>query len=154
MNASSLNRLALIEELSNAYGASGFEDNVLTVVRKYASDVADISEDSIRNLYLKRKNNTGGKPVVMLDAHSDEVSFMVQAVKPNGTLRFIPLGGWVNNTIPAHKVQVRNTDGQYIPGIVASKPPALYDRGRKSKSGGYLQHGDRHRRHLGGGGRA
>lgn len=134
MNASSLNRLKLIEELSNAYGASGFEDEVLAVVRKYASDVADISEDSIRNLYLVPKNKKGGKPVVMLDAHSDEVSFMVQAVKPNGTLRFIPLGGWVNNTIPAHKVQVRNTAGEYIPGIIASKPPHFMTAAEKANT--------------------
>ena len=45
------------------------------------------------------------------------------AIKPDGTLRFIPLGGWVTSNVPAHKVWVRNADGEYIPGIVASKPP-------------------------------
>lgn len=115
--------LKMIEDLSNSYGAPGFEDDVLLVGRKYGSDLGEISEDSIRNLYIKRKQNTGGKPVVMLDAHSDEVAFMVQAITPQGTLRFVPLGGWVDHTIPAHKVKVRNADGKYISGVVASKPP-------------------------------
>ena len=48
---------------------------------------------------------------------------MVQAICPNGTLRIIQIGGWVNNNIPAHKVWVRNKFGEYIPGLTASKPP-------------------------------
>ena len=48
---------------------------------------------------------------------------MVQAVKPNGTLRFTTLGGWVPSNIPAHRVWVQTADGDYIPGVTASKPP-------------------------------
>lgn len=123
----------MIEELSNAYGASGFEDEVLLVGRKYGASVARIEECSIRNLYFYRNENTGSKPVVMLDGHSDEVGFMVQAIKPNGTLQFIPLGGWVDNTVPAHKVKVRNADGDYISGVVASKPPHFMTAEEKGK---------------------
>ena len=115
--------LSMIRDLSNANGACGFEDEVLTVLRKYGAGLGKFEEDSLRNLYLSRAENRGGLPLIQLDAHSDEVSFMVQAIKPNGTLRFIPLGGWVANNIPAHKVKVRNADGEYIPGIVATKPP-------------------------------
>ena len=59
--------------------------------------------------------------MVQLDGHSDEVAFMVQAIRPDGNLRIIPLGGWVTSNVPAHKVWVRNALGEYIPGIVASK---------------------------------
>ena len=69
-----MNSLKMIEELSNAYGAPGFEDEVLLVGRKYGEAFADISEDSIRNLYFRRKTNTGNKPVVLLDAHRDRKS--------------------------------------------------------------------------------
>ena len=57
--------LGLIEDLSNAYGVSGFEDLVLEVARKHATGLAEISEDSIRNLYLRRPGDTGKRPVVM-----------------------------------------------------------------------------------------
>lgn len=132
MNQAEEYMLKLAEEFSNAYGAPGFEDDVITVARKYAPDTVDIKEDHVRNLYMSTKANSGKKPVLMLDAHSDEVSFMVQAIKPNGTLRFIPLGGWVNNTVPAHKVMVRNSEGKYIPGIIASKPPHFMSEAEKA----------------------
>ena len=65
--------LSMIEELSNAYGVSGFEDDVLLVGRKYGKDLARIEENCIRDLFFYRNENTGDKPVVLLDGHSDEV---------------------------------------------------------------------------------
>lgn len=115
--------LQMIADISNANGAPGFEDEVVCVLRKYAEGLGELKEDSLRNFYIYRKENQGGRPIVQLDAHSDEVAFMVQAIKPDGTLRMIPLGGWITSNIPAHKVWVRNAYGDYIPGIVASKPP-------------------------------
>lgn len=107
--------LSIIEEFSNANGVSGFEDEVLQIARKFAPVGSSFSEDSLRNLYIFRKEHHQGKPVIQLDAHSDEVGFMVHAIKPDGTLRFISLGNWIVNNIPAHKVRVQNADGVYIP---------------------------------------
>jgi len=59
----------------------------------------------------------------MLDAHTDEVGFMVRAIRPNGLLDFVTLGGWVPWQIPAHRVRVRNRDGEWIPGVTSAKPP-------------------------------
>ena len=115
--------LELCAALSNAKGAPGFEDEVLAVLRRYGEGLGSFREDSLRNLYLSRSGNQGGRPMVQLDAHTDEVAFMVQAVKPNGTLRFTTLGGWVPSIIPAHRVWVQTADGDYIPGVTASKPP-------------------------------
>ena len=115
--------LEMIAAISNANGTSGFEDEVVAAIRPYAEGLGEITEDRMRNLYIRRKENNGKRPVVQLDAHSDEVGFMVQAICPNGTLRIIQIGGWVNHNIPAHKVWVRNRFGEYIPGITASKPP-------------------------------
>lgn len=126
--------LEMIGELSNINGASGFEDDVLTVLRKYGEGLGETAEDSLRNFYLRRAENRGGRPVVQLDAHSDEVGFMVHAIKPNGTLQFITLGGWVANNIPAHKVRIRNAEGKYIPGIVASKPPHFMTEAERNAS--------------------
>ncbi|HAI67543.1 MAG TPA: peptidase M42, partial [Lachnospiraceae bacterium] len=108
--------LEMIAAISNANGTSGFEDEVVAAIRPYAEGLGEITEDCMRNLYIRRKENNGKRPVVQLDAHSDEVGFMVQAICPNGTLRIIQLGGWVNHNIPAHKVWVRNRFGEYIPG--------------------------------------
>lgn len=125
--------LKMIAELSNAMGVSGFEDQVVDIARNYSKGLGNIKEDSLRNLFIYRKENTGNRPMVQLDAHSDEVGFMVQAIRPNGCLQIIPLGSWITTNIPASKVWVRNSEGEYIPGIVGSKPPHyMSEQERKS----------------------
>lgn len=114
--------LNLIRDLSDARAPSGFEDEVVDIARKYCSDFAVIEEDKLRNVYLYRKENTGNKPVVMLDAHSDEVGFMIHSIKPCGTLRVVNLGRWTNSTLPASKVKVRNSEGEWISGVFVNKP--------------------------------
>ena len=112
----------MIRDFSRVPGASGFEDLVLDVARSYASRLGTVEEDCLRNFYIHRKENTGNKPIIMLDAHSDEVGFMVHSIKPNGTLRFVPLGGWNKNSLVSARVLVRNAVDEYIPGIIAAKP--------------------------------
>lgn len=114
--------LNLIRDLSDAFGPSGFEDDVTVVARHYAEGIGVIEEDCLRNLYIRRKENKGNRPVLMLDAHSDEVGFMIHSIKPNGTLRFVTLGGWNKNALSSSDVLVRNADGAYIPGVIAAKP--------------------------------
>ena len=128
-----MNHLKMISALSNAFGPSGFEDDVVAFARSFAPQSARIEEDSLRNLYIHRQENTGGKPVLQLDAHSDEVGFMVQAIRPNGTLKFIPLGSWVNSNIPAHKVKVRTRDGSLISGVTAANPPHFMTAEEKTR---------------------
>ena len=114
--------LKMLQELTDAPGASGFEDEVVAVARRYAASIGDMKEDFLRNLYIYRKENTGSKPVIMLDAHSDEVGLIVHSIKPNGCLRFLQLGSWNKNALVSSKVLVRNALGEYIPGIIAAKP--------------------------------
>jgi len=128
-----MNELRMIEAFSNAFGPSGFEDDVLKVARSYAPADARVEEDCLRNLYVYRKQNTGNKPIIQLDAHSDEVGFMVQAVRPNGTLKFVPLGGWVNSNIPAHTVKVRAADGSLVQGVTVAKPPHFMTEAERNK---------------------
>ena len=65
--------LEMIAAISNANGTSGFEDEVVVAIRPYAEGLGEITEDCMRNLYIRRKENNGKRPVVQLDAHSDEV---------------------------------------------------------------------------------
>lgn len=123
--------LQLIKALSDARGASGFEDEVVAISREYCKDFAEFKEDSMRNLYIYPKYNKGNRPLVMLDAHSDEVGFMVQAIKPDGTLRFIPIGGWNEKALPSSKVQIYTSNG-YIPGVISAIPPHFMSAGDRN----------------------
>lgn len=57
-------QLAMIRDLSNASGACGFEDDVLSVLRSYGAGLGKFQEDSLRNLYLEREGNQANLPVV------------------------------------------------------------------------------------------
>ena len=119
-----MNSIELIKKLSNANGVSGFEDEVTELAKEIIGEDYPVYEDKIRNLYINNiEKNERTKPVVMLDAHSDEVGFMVQSIEPNGLLKFISLGGWSNQQIPAHKVRILNKEGKYVEGIISSIPP-------------------------------
>ncbi len=126
-----MNDIELLEKLCNCRGASGFEDEVLLIAREYLKDIARFEEDSMRNLYIYPDYNKGNRPSVLLDAHSDEVGFMVQAIKPDGTLRFIPIGGWNEKSLPSSKVQIYTKTG-YISGVIAAMPPHLMTAEQKN----------------------
>jgi len=122
----------LIENLTNAYGAPGFEEEIIEVAAKYV-DEKYIKSDSMNNLYLSSIVDDK-KPTVMIDSHLDEVAFMVQSIEKNGLIKFITLGGWIPTNIPAHTVMIKNSDNKYIKGIVASKPPHFMSKSEREKN--------------------
>lgn len=113
--------IKLIEEITNAFGPSGFEEEVCKIIHKYTEEF-DVTNDAMCNIYMKKKDFSGKKPVLMLDAHSDECGFMVQNIRENGLLSFLNLGGIHLTNLPAHSVIVRNSAGEKIKGIITSKP--------------------------------
>ncbi len=123
----------LIKDLSNAYGAPGFEEEVIDKVACYKEDLT-MEVDKLMNVYLAARKRDNSKKTIMLDAHLDEVGFMVQFIDEKGLLKFINLGGWVTENIPAQLVMVKNSEGNYIKGIVSSKPPHfMTDEERENK---------------------
>ncbi|NLA98763.1 MAG: M42 family metallopeptidase [Spirochaetales bacterium] len=120
-----------IKRISDANGISGFEDEVLHVIRAEGAGLGTFEEDRIRNLYLYRHENKAGRPIVQLNAHTDEVGFMVKAIRPDGMIEFIAIGGWIPTNVPAHMVRILNKDGVYVPAVVASKPPHFMSEAEK-----------------------
>lgn len=123
---------SLIEKLSNAFGVSGFEGEVSEVVREFAKDFSTIETDKMGNVSLKYEGASNKSVNVLLDAHMDEVGFIVQAIRPNGMLEFLPVGGWVVNNVPAHTVIIRTEDNTKIKGITASTPPHFMSEAEKN----------------------
>lgn len=113
----------LLGRLSNAKSPSGFEDETLAVVRSFSADFASMEENTLRDGLLTARNFTGRKPVVMLDAHGDEVGCMVKAIHSNGTMTFVQLGRFTDGTLTGQDVYVRNTLGEWVHGVIGVKPP-------------------------------
>ncbi len=118
---------ALQEELSTLIGVSGHEDDVSNFIlelieRENLADKAWI--DPLGNV-LAVKNGTNGKDRILLDAHIDEIGFMVSHVEKKGFLRFVPIGGWDTRILLGQSVKVRSKVGELYHGIIGSKPPHI-----------------------------
>ena len=113
----------LMGKLSNAKSPSGFEEETLAVVKEFCEPFADFERNSLMCGFIKPKNFSGTKPVVMLDAHGDEVGLMVKSIHADGTLTFINLGGFSKGSTIGMEVLVRTTEGNWVRGVVGAKPP-------------------------------
>jgi putative aminopeptidase FrvX len=114
--------LQLLKSLTEAFGPSGFEESVHEAAKSYVPAGYITERDSIMNFYIKKKAKPAPSlPTVLLDAHADEIGLIVQAVKPNGTMSFLPLGGWVPATLSGQRMRLRNRDGGFVTGIIGAK---------------------------------
>lgn len=127
-----MEKIKLIEKFTTAFGPSGFEEDLVELIKNNLKDL-DLESDSMNNVYAKYKNSGDKNFTVQLDAHTDEVGFMVQSIFDNGTLAIVPLGGWVLTNVPAHLVGIRNNDGELIEGITGSTPPHFMSQEERNR---------------------
>ena len=120
-----------IQKLSDLFGVSGFEDDVSAYVRSQLPEYAP-AEDHMRNVRCEKEPGSD-KPRVMLDAHLDEVGLIVQAIRPDGTMRFLRIGGMTPSSLPANSFLIKTDDGTLIPAVVASRPPHFMSQAEKNK---------------------
>lgn len=103
---------ALLQELSDAFGPSGQEQNVREIVRKHISPYVDsVSIDKMGNLFA-HKEGKGEK--IMLAAHLDEIAVMVKAINADGTLRISPIGGIEVAALIGNRVFIINYAGKVV----------------------------------------
>ena len=116
--------IALLETLSNAFGPSGHEDDVRDVLVDTVKPlVDDLRVDRVGNIVATRN---GSRPdVVLLDAHMDEVGFLVSYVDESGFVLLHPLGGWDARVLPGHALTIKGRDGELVRGVIGTLPPHI-----------------------------
>ena len=103
---------ALLRELSEAAGPSGFEEDVRKImVREMKPYAASIRYDGLGSV-IAQQGSSG--PRIMLDAHMDELGGVVRRATPGGFLSMQMLGGWLDQALP---------DQRWV--ILGSKGPVL-----------------------------
>ncbi|NUQ38118.1 MAG: hypothetical protein HUU23_10025 [Caldilineales bacterium] len=82
-----------LERLSNTFGVSGTEDDVADLIVELLGDAVDETwRDTLGNLFALRRGESPRK--LLLDAHMDEVGFLVRHIDDQGFLSIVPVGGW------------------------------------------------------------
>ncbi len=114
-----------LKQLSNANGVSGDESAVRKIVIDLIKDhVDELRVDTIGNvLAVKRARGAATRSVrVMLDAHLDEIGFMIFGANSDGSLKFRAVGGIDDRILPGKAVLV---GPDRIPGVIGVKPVHL-----------------------------
>ena len=101
---------ALLKELSQAWGVSGRENNIRTIILREIRDLADeIKVDNLGNIIALKKGVGGaaGKKI-MLAAHMDEIGVQVKKIESDGRLKVCRVG-WIWTSAMYHdRVIFRN----------------------------------------------
>ena len=118
--------IEVFKSLSEMPGPSGFEDRIrdyiLTQIENY---VDGYKIDALGNLITWIGD---GEPKLMLDAHMDEIGFIVKYITDKGFLKIANLGGIKPMIAIGSKVSVMGDKGD-ITGVVGSIPPHLAKAG-------------------------
>ena len=112
----------LLRDLCLAPGPPGFEQAVRQRVRQALDGCGRFSHDRLGSLLCDRGGPADG-PVVQLDAHLDEVGFLVQSILPSGGLRLVGMGGWWSHVLMAQPLEILTASGRRVQGLVGSTPP-------------------------------
>jgi putative aminopeptidase FrvX len=122
----------LLEELSNAFGPSGCEDEVRRALARAVRDkVDDLQSDALGNL-IAFKRGIGSEPrlKVMVDAHTDEVGLMITRFEASGLLGFRVVGGIHDRLLLAKGVIVGE---RRLPGVIVAPPVHLSEPEQRAK---------------------
>ena len=113
--------LETIKELSMLDGVSGRENAVREYIINAVSPYADsIETDPLGNLIVFKKGKNAPKNKVMLDAHMDEVGFMITHINSDGTLDFERVGGIDKRVMLGRPVTVGENKVNGVIGVKAT----------------------------------
>ncbi|HPH96162.1 MAG TPA: M42 family metallopeptidase [Anaerolineaceae bacterium] len=121
----------LLKEITEAHGVPGYETPVRSLVRDYFAPLGELSQDKIGSV-ICCKTGSAPAPRVMLAGHMDEIGFMVKHITKEGYIKFLPLGGWFDQTLLGQRVIIKTRLGDVI-GVIGVKPPHLLSSEERAK---------------------
>ncbi len=122
--------LDIMKKMMEAFGPSGFEREVNSLIKDYMKYIADETvTDKLGSVAFTLK---GEGPKILLAGHTDEVGFIISSITDEGYMTFNQLGGWWDQVLLAQRVLVRGRKGD-IHGVIASKPPHIIPQDERNK---------------------
>ena len=126
--------LELLRELCNGHGVSGYEEEIRGCIESHIRPLVNEARvDPLGNLIAIKRADKPDAPTLMLDAHMDEIGFVISHIEPSGFLRFALVGGWDERVLPAHIAVVRTRSGKKIRGVIGVQPPHIQREDERKK---------------------
>ncbi len=95
----------------NAPGISGRESFITEIVKKsIKKNGLELSYDNLGSIWGTKKSSNSKAKTLLIDAHMDEVGFMVTNISEQGFLSFEAIGGVWGNILNTSRLRVWNND--------------------------------------------
>ncbi len=111
----------ILKNLCTLCGASGSERPVRDYIISEIEGHCEYKIDALGNILFEKKGKRAPIKRVMLDAHTDEVGFIVTSVCENGFLRFAAVGGVEKEALLFKRVLINGS----VLGVTGNKPVHL-----------------------------
>ena len=121
-----MENLKLLCELN---APSGRENTVRNYIINQIKDKAEVSVDALGNVIAFVKGKKRSTKKIMVDAHMDEVGFIITYITADGMLKFTAVGGINTAVMIARKVEFLNG----VKGVISSKPVHMLTSSEKEK---------------------
>lgn len=115
--------IELIKKLTAASGVSGNENEAAQVAKKLLEPYGRVEQDTLGNVICRVKQPAEKGEHILLDAHLDQIGFIVTAIDDKGFVKVAPCGGVDRRLVCAAEVTVHGKQDIY--GVVCSTPPHL-----------------------------
>lgn len=104
----------LLTALCSVDGVSGYEtavrELILNELQKSPVPM-DVQIDKMGNILVHLHGKKPAEKILQIDAHMDEVGFIITHICDNGTLRFATIGGINDGMLFGHRVRIGNRIG-------------------------------------------
>ena len=116
-----MNNLNILKQLSEAFGPSGFEEEVNALISNEFKDLNSFerTEDGLGSVIFSKQNDPS-LPIVSLVAHMDEIGYLVKYIDDDGFIKVQNLGGWLSQSMINQRWTIR-TQNKDIIGISGIK---------------------------------
>lgn len=116
-----MNNLNILKQLSEAFGPSGFEEEINTIISNEFKSLKSFTriEDGLGSVIFS-KNIKSPLPVISLVAHMDEIGCIVKYINDRGFIKVQNLGGWLSQSMINQRWTIR-TENKDIIGVSGIK---------------------------------
>lgn len=112
--------IKLLEKLCNAFGPSGYEDEVREIIIDEIKDYAtSYRVDPVGNLIVFKKGKKMPSNKRLFSAHMDEVGFMITHIDDVGLAGIEAIGGIDRRVVAGRRIIAGD---KKLPGVIAAKP--------------------------------
>ena len=110
--------------LDEHFGVSGNEKDIRECVKElFSKFCTDVRTDALGNVIGVKKGTNPDAPSLMIEAHMDELGLMVSKITDEGSLKFVPIGGFDPKVLPGTEVTVHGKEKLF--GVIGAMPPHI-----------------------------